>query len=129
MHLHAKDVDEICKFDIFWEGNPINLTKTFGTKNCLLCLQEKLWIAHRSRKSSTGGEFLNRRSEIEGACRHWTSFHRLRVREDYMVATDERTCLPTDTSIREKVSKAKESMEMCCIHARDLRARMHSKRV
>ena len=94
-----------------------------------LCLQEKLQIVRRSRKS-TGGEFLNRRSEIEGTCRHRTNFHRLRVREDTTVATDERTCLvvPTDITIREKVSEVKESMERCSIRARALRARMRSKR-
>ena len=127
---HAKDVREICEFKILWEGNPINLTKTFGTRNCSLCLQEKLQIVRRSRKS-TGGEFLNRRSEIEGTCRHKTNFHRLRVREDTTVATDERTCLvvPTETLIHKKVSEAKESMERCSVQAHALRARMHSKRI
>ena len=124
---HAKDVHEICKFNILWEGNPINLSKAFGTRNCSLCLQEKLQIVRRSRKS-TGGEFLNRRSEIEGACRHRTNFHRLWVREDSQVATDERTCQFIDTSIREKVSEAKASMDRFYLRARDLRAQARSLR-
>ena len=46
------------------------------------------------------------------------------------MATDERTCLvvPTDITIREKVSEAKEVMERCSIRARALRARMRNKR-
>ena len=111
----------------FYGRESHNLTKTFGTRNCSLCLQEKLQIVHRSRKS-TGGEFLNRRSDIEGACRHRTSFHRLRVREDSQMAIDERTCLPTDTLKRKKISEAKASMERCSIRARDLRAQTCSMR-
>ena len=122
---HAKDVHEICEFKILWEGNPINLSKTFGTRNCSLCLQEKLQIVRRPR-TSTGGDFLNRRSEIEGACRHRMNFHKLQVREDTPVATDERTCLFIDTKIREKVSEAKASMDRYYLRARDLRGQVRN---
>ena len=36
---HAKDVHEICKFNILWEGNPTNLSKTFGTRNFLFAFK------------------------------------------------------------------------------------------
>ena len=44
------------------------------------------------------------------------------------MATDERTCQFIDTSIREKVSEAKASIERCCLRARDLRAQARSLR-
>ena len=66
---------------------PLNLTKTLGSRIYSFCLQEKLCIVRRSRKS-TGIELLHRRSEIERAYRHRTNFQRLKKGEDSMVATD-----------------------------------------
>ena len=69
---HTRDVRDIYKL-IFLEGNPINLSKTFETRNRSLFLQEKPQIVCRSRKL-TGGDFLNRTLEVEGACRHRKPF-------------------------------------------------------
>ena len=98
---HARDVGEIYEFKILWEMNPTNLTKSFGTRNYSLCFQEKLHIVCRSRKC-TGGEFLNRRSEIESVCRQITGFHRLRVRGDTQVTIDECMYLFIGTPICKK---------------------------
>ena len=61
------------EFGIIWQGNPISLTKTFSKRNCQLCLKEKVTIVSQSRKKET---ILNSCSEIYGACRHKTAFHR-----------------------------------------------------
>ena len=90
----------------------MNLSKTFGTRNCSLCLQEKLKIVRISRKS-TGREFLNRRSKIECECKHRTNFYRMWVRGDTIVATDECTCLPVSISIHKKFSKVKTNTDKC----------------
>ena len=86
----AKDVCKIFKFEILWEGNLINITKYFGTRNCPLFLQENLHIVRRAM-NPTDKEFLNRILEIEGAFRHKTTFCRLQEGSNYMVATDEHT--------------------------------------
>ena len=61
-----------CK--VVWQGNPIAVAKTFGTRKCRLCAIEKLEILKRKRhKPET---LINSCSEIHGACRHKPLFHR-----------------------------------------------------
>ena len=71
-NLSTKDVHNICEFEILREGNLLNLTKRLCTKNCSLCLQQKVYIVRRSKKS-THTNFWKKISEIEGTCRHRTS--------------------------------------------------------
>ena len=59
---------------VLWQGNPINATKSFGKHNCTLCNRERLEIIKRSRFKP--GSIINSCSEIYGACRHKTKFHR-----------------------------------------------------
>ena len=35
-------------FSVLWKGNPISVQKTFGTKNCLLCMKERTQIIKNS---------------------------------------------------------------------------------
>ena len=88
--LSARDVPKICKFKILQEGKTINVTQYFGTRNWTLCLQEKLHIVHKGM-NHTDKEFLNKRSEIEGLCRHKILFRRLQEGSDSTVATGEHT--------------------------------------
>ena len=39
------------KFDILWKGNPIMCVKTFGSRNCGLCKQERLAILKATSSS------------------------------------------------------------------------------
>ena len=86
----TRDTRKICKFMILWEGNLINLTKSFWTRNCKLCLQAKLHIVHRGI-NLTNKKLFNKRSEIEGAYRHMTSFYRLQKGYNSIVETGEHT--------------------------------------
>jgi hypothetical protein len=61
-----------CK--VLWQGNPINVVKTFGTPNCALCNKERLEILKQSRKNPES--LINSCNEIYGACRHNPKFHR-----------------------------------------------------
>jgi predicted GIY-YIG superfamily endonuclease len=60
--------------DILWQGDPISCVKTFGTKSCKLCNQERLAILKLTRKTPTLA--INTCTEIYGACRHRPRFHR-----------------------------------------------------
>jgi GIY-YIG catalytic domain len=71
-----------CK--ILWQGNPINVVKTFGTPNCALCNRERLEILKHLRKAPES--LINSHNEIYGACRHNPKFHRYKSRSP---STDE----------------------------------------
>lgn len=71
-----------CK--ILWQGNPINVVKTFGTPNCALCNKERLEILKYSRKAPDS--LINSCNKIYGACRHNPKFHRYENRNP---STDE----------------------------------------
>jgi GIY-YIG catalytic domain len=64
--------------EILWQGNPINVVKTFGTPNCALCNKERLAILKQSRKNPDS--LINSCNEIYGACRHNPKFHRYKSR-------------------------------------------------
>ena len=66
------------KCEILWQGNPINVVKTFGTPNCALCNKERLAILKQSRKNPNS--LINSCNEIDGACRHKPKFHRYKSR-------------------------------------------------
>jgi hypothetical protein len=74
------------KCEILWQGNPINVVKTFGTPNCALCNRERLEILKQSKKDSKS--LINSCNEIYGACRHNPKFHRYESRTP---STDEST--------------------------------------
>jgi hypothetical protein len=87
------------KFEIVWKGNAISTVKTFGSRSCKLCTQERLEIlkaTHRNKQKS-----INSRNEIYGACRHKPKFHRYgrqsTASTDESIA-DERVQRPSSTS-------------------------------
>ena len=69
---------------IIWQGNPISVVKTFGTRNCGLCSRERIEILKQSRKNPD--ILINSYNEIYGACRHNPKFHRF---EEHPTSTDE----------------------------------------
>jgi GIY-YIG catalytic domain len=71
---------------ILWQGNPINVVKTFGTTNCALCNKERIEILKHSKKDPK--TLINSCNEIYGACRHKPRFHRYKSRTP---STDEST--------------------------------------
>ena len=77
-HLESREFHKALRnsytSNILWQGKAISAVKTFGTKNCSLCNQERLHIFYRSKKSP--GTLINFCNEIFGACRHRTRFHR-----------------------------------------------------
>jgi hypothetical protein len=87
------------KFEIIWKGNAISTVKTFGSRKCKLCTQERLEIlkaTYRNKQKS-----INSRNEIYGACRHKPKFHRYgrqsTASTDESIA-DERVQRPSSTS-------------------------------
>jgi hypothetical protein len=69
---------------ILWQGNPINVVKTFGTPNCALCNKERIEILKQSKRDPKS--LINSCNEIYGACRHHPKFHRYKSRSP---STDE----------------------------------------
>lgn len=68
-----KTIKENVNFSILWAGNPISLTKTFGTDKCVLCSKERRLIVENKR--IFGNSVINNNSEIYGKCRHNAHFH------------------------------------------------------
>ena len=60
--------------------NPIVAMKTFTKPNCNLCMQERLTILKMIRDKRV--TVMNKNSEIYGACRHKTCFHRFFLSTD-----------------------------------------------
>ena len=61
-------------FSILWQGNPISVQKSFGTKNCTLCMKERTTILKCMYEKPH--LLINNNSEIYGSCRHKPKFHR-----------------------------------------------------
>ena len=69
-----QELRNIMKFEILSSVKPIGAMKTFGKPECTLCMKERLSILDFIRKKSV--HVMNSCSEIYGACRHKTRFHR-----------------------------------------------------
>ena len=61
-------------FSILWQGNPLSVQKSFGTKNCRLCIKESTHILKNLHTNPT--KLINHNSEIYTSCHHKTRFHR-----------------------------------------------------
>ena len=72
--VRRKHVREMVKMEILWQGDAISCMKSFGQLNCHLCMRERIEILKWSKKNLE--KLINSRSEIYGACRHKTRFHR-----------------------------------------------------
>jgi GIY-YIG catalytic domain len=59
---------------IIWQANPHSALRSFGTPNCILCSRERLEIVKLQRYKPD--LLINSCTEIYGACRHKTRFHR-----------------------------------------------------
>jgi hypothetical protein len=69
--------DELCrmmKVKIIWQGNAISCMKSFGKLNYSLCMHERFEILCTIRQEEW--KIINNCTEIHGACRHKTRFHR-----------------------------------------------------
>ena len=93
--ISSKDVREITRVSILWQGNPISSMKTFGRVNCNLCMMERLEIikAERIDRLKGEGKLINSSNEFYGACRHRTKFHRYRIFKN-LISTDEGALSP-----------------------------------
>ena len=67
-------VREMTEKEIIWQGDPIACVKSFGTKSCVLCMQERCAILKAS--NTCPDSLINSRNEIFGGCRHIPRFHR-----------------------------------------------------
>ena len=72
--INAQQVRAKIKIDIIWQGNPINCMKSFKSFGCTLCNKEKCEIMKCTLKNENNT--MNYCSEIYGACRHNSKFHR-----------------------------------------------------
>lgn len=77
----ANDVHQKCEMKILQRINPFGFVKRVRSHKCQLCLTERYWLIKSRMK---GDKLRNANSEIYGACRHQSSFHR------FQLITDER---------------------------------------
>ena len=61
-------------FSILWQGNPLSVQKSFGTKNSRLCMKESTHILKNLHTNPT--KLINHNTEIYTSCHHKTRFHR-----------------------------------------------------
>jgi hypothetical protein len=71
-----QEIREILNMKILWQGNPISLMKSFGSSSCKLCMKERLLILDAIKNRKKKKKIINSNSEIYGACRHKSKFHR-----------------------------------------------------
>ena len=70
-------------FKVAKQLNPIGTMKIFTKPNCNLCMQECLKILKMLREKRV--TVMNKNSEIDGACRHKTTFDRFFLSTDDLV--------------------------------------------
>jgi hypothetical protein len=71
--LKIRDQLEI-KVEVIWQGRPLSVVKTFGTKGCALCSKERIEILKIARNNPELA--INSCQEVYGWCRHKPRFHR-----------------------------------------------------
>ena len=77
------DLRKCMTFRLINQLNPIGAMKTFTKPNCNLCMQERLTILKKRRDKRV--TVMNKNSEIYGACRHKTTFHKFFLSTDHPV--------------------------------------------
>lgn len=95
---HLKSTDEDATIDtarkmvevsVLWKGDPIHCMKSFGSKTCALCMQERLETLRRAREGQESP--VNSNNELHGTCWHKMRFHWLTLPKDKNLSTDDRT--------------------------------------
>ena len=74
------DLRKCMTFKVLKQLNPIGAMKIFTKPNCNLCMQERLTILKKLRDKRV--TVMNKNSEIYGAFRHKTTFHRFCLSTD-----------------------------------------------
>ena len=74
------DLRKYMTFKVIKQLSPIGVMKTFTKPNCNLCMEELLTILKKLRDKRV--TIMNENSEIYGACRHKTCFHRFCLSTD-----------------------------------------------
>ena len=74
------DLRKYMMFKVIKQLNPIVAMKTFTKPNFNLCIQERLTILNKLRDKHV--TVMNKNSEIYGACRHKTTFHKFFLSTD-----------------------------------------------
>ena len=107
--VSSRDIREITRVNILWQGNPISSMKTFGKINCNLCMMERLEIIKAMREDKLKDEkmLINSSNEFYGACRHKTKFHRYRTFKK-SISTDEEAESP-ERSEQYPIGKTQDS--------------------
>lgn len=71
------------RMEILFKGNPISLMKTASSKNCVLCMKERIHLFHHfGKKPTKTHNLMNSRKEMHGKCSCRTRFIRLRSCEN-----------------------------------------------
>ena len=74
------DLHKYMTFKVVNQLNLIVSMKTFTKPNCNLCMEERLTILKKLREKRI--TIMNKNSDIYGACRHKTCFHRFFLSTD-----------------------------------------------
>jgi len=100
------EIREILTVEIVWKGNPIGCMKTLGKKTCALCMRERIAIIDSFRWDRK--KLINSNSEIYGACRHKTRFHRLE--RNNIPSTDDGQDSPERGCINNTITSASRAL-------------------
>ena len=80
-----KELREMMKYQIIWQGNLISCMKTFGKEGCSLCMRERIKILKAQQLEEN--YLINLCYKFFGECRHKTRFHRFLKEKQSMKST------------------------------------------
>ena len=113
-----KDLREMMKFWIIWQGNPISCMKMFGKLDCSLCIRERIEISKAQQLEEA--YLINSCCEMFGACRHKTKFHRFLKEKQGVKSTStdegikpERVDNKMDGKVRDESGKSSRPARVC----------------
>ena len=111
--INIPKIRGMVKMDVLWQGDPISCMKSFGTHSCTLCMQERIEILKQDRKDPNS--LINSNTEIYGACRHKTRFHRyLMDNSNHTYSTDDGQ-IPEKVEVDLKETNSRSEDEICTI--------------
>ena len=113
-----KDLREMMKFQIIWQGNLISCMKMFGKLDCSLCMRERIEISKAQQLEEA--YLINSCYEIFGACRHKTKFHRFLKEKQGVKSTStdegikpERVDNKMEGKVRDESGKSSRPARVC----------------
>ena len=111
--INVPKIRGMVKMEVLWQGDPISCMKSFGTNACSLCMRERVEILNQHRKDPNS--LINSNTEIYGACRHKTRFHRYHMDNSTHTYSTDDGSIPEKVEVEINTSNFRSEDEVCTI--------------